>query len=698
MPLAIDSRLGPYQIISLIGSGAMGEVYRARDTRLNRVVAIKTVSARDTSGDAIERLEHEAQAVSALNHPNILTVHDVGRDRGIAYIVTELIEGDSLRLIINQRGTLPQRELLDIAIQIAEGLAAAHDEGIIHRDLKPENIMVTRDGRVKILDFGIAKVVEEAISDGQNTMGGNDTTPGLLIGTTAYMSPEQARGTRVSWYTDQFSLGIILYETAAGVNPFRRDTGLATLSAVLTEDVPVLERGSPLFQWVVKRLLHKEPDHRYASMHDVVRELRAIRGSIAEPLETSADAPVEPVAVTSDLEPAQTRWQITWEVIAVVATVALVLTLAGVWFGARSGRSTIALDYTPFNTAHGIQAFPAWSPDGRSIVWSGEVDGLFQIFIKGVNEPSQAAQLTRMMDDALDPVWSPDSTRIFFRSSGKTFVISAAGGDPAQTTEVPRRPYTTVHSDGHHLFAGQNPVTTGPGLEVQPSPAPEMDQVVFVAVQMDWIPVRVTQHGFGQITSIPDPGLSPDNQRRVISNNGVIWVTNVQSGTPVRLAEGNNPSWSPDGRSVAFNRNDSVFVIAPAGNPEQLAGEAGTVPMWISDDKLAVRAPDRNGLTLLTRSSHSVRKVSSGEWLLQGRGVQPDTITGVRRKGRQLELVTVDIATGAETADPIAITTPSIILARELGVSAFEGFQLDTNGTITTRALRLSSDLWLLRR
>src|SRR3954451_10187815 len=170
MPLAIDSRLGPYQIISLIGSGAMGEVYSARDTRLNRVVAIKTVSARDTSGDAIERLEQEAQAISALNHPNILTVHDVGRDRGIAYIVTELIEGDSLRLIINQRGTLPQRELLDIAIQIAEGLAAAHDEGIIHRDLKPENIMVTRDGRVKILDFGIAKVVEEAINDGQNTI------------------------------------------------------------------------------------------------------------------------------------------------------------------------------------------------------------------------------------------------------------------------------------------------------------------------------------------------------------------------------------------------------------------------------------------------------------------------------------------------------------------------------------------------
>src|SRR3954451_23146738 len=142
MPLAIDSRLGPYQIISLIGSGAMGEVYSARDKRLNRGVAIQTVSARDTTGDAIERLENEAQAVSALNHPNILTVHDVGRDGGIAYIVTELVEGESLRAVLARRGQLRQRELLDIALQIAEGVAAAHEEGIIHRDLKPENIMI----------------------------------------------------------------------------------------------------------------------------------------------------------------------------------------------------------------------------------------------------------------------------------------------------------------------------------------------------------------------------------------------------------------------------------------------------------------------------------------------------------------------------------------------------------------------------
>jgi len=235
-------------------------------------------------------------------------------------------------------------------------------------------------------------------------------------------------------------------------------------------------------------------------------------------------------------------------------------------------------------------------------------------------------------------------------------------------------------------------------MEIQPSPSPDTNQVAFAAVQMDWLPVRVTQYGVQATQNSPDPGLSPDNQRRVFSSSGVIWVTNVQTGTPVRLTEGDSPSWSPDGRLIAFNRNNAVFVITLSGNPEQLGRDAGTVPQWVSDDKLVVRRPDRNGLTLLSRSDYSSRTISKGEWLLHGRGVSPDTIAGIRRNGRQLELVTTDIATGAEAAKAIEAVTPSITLARELGLSAFDGFQLNTTGTISTRALRLSSDLWLLRR
>jgi len=196
----------------------------------------------------------------------------------------------------------------------------------------------------------------------------------------------------------------------------------------------------------------------------------------------------------------------------------------------------------------------------------------------------------------------------------------------------------------------------------------------------------------------PDPDVSPDNQRRVSSSNGVIWLTNVQTGTRVRLTEGDNPCWSRDGRFIAFNRNSAVFFITPSGSPEQLGAAAGTVPQWISDDKVVVRRPDRNGLTLLSRSDHSSRTISKGEWLLHGRGISPDTIAGIRRNGRQLELVTIDIATGAESATTILAVTPSVVLACELGLPAFDAFQLDTTQTITTRALHLSSDIWLLRR
>ena len=187
----------------------MGEVYRARDTRLRRSVAIKIL--RGANGDEIRRFEQEARAASALNHPNIVTIHDVGHEDDLSYIVTELVEGESLRRHLQKQGPLPVRQVLDIGIQIADGVAAAHDHGIVHRDLKPENIMITREGRVKILDFGLAKPTgDEPYSDSENTLRSTDTEQGLLIGTTAYMSPEQARGARVGGDRDQFAVGVIL--------------------------------------------------------------------------------------------------------------------------------------------------------------------------------------------------------------------------------------------------------------------------------------------------------------------------------------------------------------------------------------------------------------------------------------------------------------------------------------------------------
>src|SRR5215831_17002993 len=219
MPLAPSSRLGPYEILAPLGAGGMGEVYRARDPRLGREVALKVLRA-----DALKdeerrrRFEIEARAASSRNPPNILTIYDIGEERGTPFFVSELVEGESLRAVL-RGGSLPTRKLLDIGVQIADGLAAAHQADITHRDLKPENIMLTREGRVKILDFGLAR---PAATPEEQTVSELVTKPGVVLGTLAYMSPEQARGEKVDFRSDQFSFGSVLYEMATGKRPFQR--------------------------------------------------------------------------------------------------------------------------------------------------------------------------------------------------------------------------------------------------------------------------------------------------------------------------------------------------------------------------------------------------------------------------------------------------------------------------------------------
>jgi serine/threonine protein kinase len=218
MALAPGTGLGPYEIIAPIGSGGMGEVYRARDTRLDRLVAIKILPA-SVAGDPdrLARFAREAKAVAALSHPNVLSIHDFGTSDGISYVVTELLEGATLRERLAS-GPVPMQKAIDITVQIARGLAAAHDKGIVHRDLKPENIFLTRDGHLKILDFGLAK---QTTADGQTSL---NTEAGVVLGTVGYMSPEQVRGERVDGRTDLFACGVVLYELLTGRRPFQRDT------------------------------------------------------------------------------------------------------------------------------------------------------------------------------------------------------------------------------------------------------------------------------------------------------------------------------------------------------------------------------------------------------------------------------------------------------------------------------------------
>jgi serine/threonine protein kinase/tetratricopeptide (TPR) repeat protein len=283
----LRDRLGHYEILGPLGAGGMGEVYVARDPVLGRKVAIKVLAVRLTGDrDTLTRFTQEARSASALNHPNIVTIHEVGMADGSPYIVMECIEGRDLRTMLAS-GPLPNRKTLDIASQIADGLAAAHELGIIHRDLKPENLMITKDGFVKILDFGLAKVVRATPSDEEQTLELDlpGTNPGTILGTVGYMSPEQATGKPLDFRSDQFALGAILYELATGRVAFSRDTAIDTLAAILHDDpAPIGHFNAKMpqpFCWIVDRLLSKDPEERYASTRDLARELRTVRERIA---------------------------------------------------------------------------------------------------------------------------------------------------------------------------------------------------------------------------------------------------------------------------------------------------------------------------------------------------------------------------------------------------------------------------------
>ena len=296
-PRALPSgtKLGPYELIELLGTGGMGEVYRARDARLDRIVAIKILpTAFSADHERLHRFEREARSASVLNHPNIVTIYELGQDRSCHYIAMELVEGKTLRELLGS-SLLPMRKAIEIAAQIAEGLTKAHEAGIIHRDLKPENLMISQDGFVKILDFGLAKLASSGggRSDKYN-LSTSQTPAGLVLGTVGYLSPEQVSGDGLDFRSDQFSLGLVLYEMVTGKRAFQRSTAAETLVAVLREPAEPIARQNrdapaPLC-WVIERCLAKEPENRYVSTRDLARELAAIRDRFSENAIRQAEA------------------------------------------------------------------------------------------------------------------------------------------------------------------------------------------------------------------------------------------------------------------------------------------------------------------------------------------------------------------------------------------------------------------------
>ncbi|MGA7969920.1 MAG: protein kinase [Terriglobales bacterium] len=380
MTLASGTKLGPYDIESLLGAGGMGEVYRARDARLNRTVAIKVLpKSFSADADRLQRFTLEARAAAALNHPNILSIFDIGEEQGAPYIVSELLEGTTLRELV-RNGPLPVRKAIDCALQTARGLAAAHDKGIVHRDLKPENIFVTDDGRVKILDFGLAKLTRpEATSAGGDTLTAQvNTEPGQVLGTAGYMSPEQVRGKAADHRADIFAFGSILYEMLSGKRAFRGESPADTMSAILKEEPEELSetgRNIPLpLERIVRHCLEKNPAQRFQSAGDVAFNLDALSDSSVGS-RTSAQAAVVTGADSGGSASAEEGVEGRRGGLPLIAVAALVIAAAGLawWLGRRSVKPSLA-EYQQITFRTGSMGSARFAPDG-SIVYSASWDG-----------------------------------------------------------------------------------------------------------------------------------------------------------------------------------------------------------------------------------------------------------------------------------------------------------------------------------
>ena len=366
----IGKTIGPYQILAELGRGGMGEVYRARDTRLGRDVAIKVLPA-DVAGDAerLGRFENEARAAAALNHPNILAVYDVGTENGVAFLVAELVEGETLRQLLEEQ-TFTVSRVIDLAGQIAEGLAAAHARSLIHRDLKPENVIVTPEGRAKILDFGLARSMAPASPDDANAPTRVATAPHMVLGTAGYMSPEQAKGQPADHRSDVFAFGCVLYEMLSGTRAFTGETALDAMSAVVRE-APAPPTSTPArpippaLLRIVERCLEKSPSARFQSTTDLAFALKSLSSA-----DSSATIITSAVAA-APVRASRMAW-LPWGIAAaaVLASAAMAWSALGVEAPAPVSLPLTRLSLSPpdeagFSQNAPISPFPAISPDGR---------------------------------------------------------------------------------------------------------------------------------------------------------------------------------------------------------------------------------------------------------------------------------------------------------------------------------------------
>jgi len=420
MALTPGEKVGPYEVVSQLGEGGMGEVYRANDSRLHRAVALKVIGLTGSDGDRLRRFEQEARSIAALNHPNIVAIYDVGTHGEVPYLVTELLEGETLRERLN-RGPIPVRKAIEISTQIAQALSAAHERGIVHRDLKPENVYLTKDGHTKLLDFGLAKEQSSGAATGM-TVTSAQTTPGTVMGTVGYMSPEQVRGMPADHRSDIFSFGTVLYEMLSGKRAFTGGSSVETMHAILNQEPAEIDtttvRIPPGLEKIVRHCLEKNPADRFQSARDLTFALAALSGS-----ETSLIFPAQKAQPDRKL-----RYWI------VGGAAVLLALLAG-----------LALLYPPGNTkaermefavpVQGEVSQQAISPDGTMLAYVSPCEtGEYAVFVQRVGS-MQALKLAGT-EGASYPFFSPDDQYIAFFAAGRLKKIPVGGGNPVVLTSV----------------------------------------------------------------------------------------------------------------------------------------------------------------------------------------------------------------------------------------------------------------------
>ncbi len=584
------SRLGPYEIGERIGAGAMGEVFRARDSRLDRDVALKLLpEAFGADPGRARRFEREARAASALNHPNIVTVYEVGAVGSSSYIAMELVEGRTLRDALGP-GALPTKRLLDLACQIASGLARAHDAGIVHRDLKPENVMVTKDGFAKILDFGLAKRLPfEGGASGLAATVTVWTEAGTVLGTVGYMSPEQAGGAQVDFRSDQFSFGSILYEMATGARAFQKKTAVDTLSAILNEEpvsVAELNPAVPLpLRLVIERCLAKQPEHRYASTLDLSRELAVLRDHLTE--------------VTGSMAAATAFRALRRIRVAGPGVAAAVLAaFAGIFLLGRSAGQRPFPDFQRLTFRRGAVWSARFVPDGHTIVygaaWEGDPLRLFSMRTDG-----RDSSRIELPDADIASVSSRGEIAMLLgrpfrpqdRWAGTLARVPLAGGAPREMADgVVTADWTP---DGAALAVVRK---AGEKLRIE-FPA---GKVLFETPA--WIEsLRFSPAGDRLAFVLRGADVSID----------VVDVGGAHTVLSRGWKRGGGLAWSPDGREVWFAAekagwNAPLFAVAPGGRPR---------PLLKLPSRIILQDVSRDGRTLvsLMEVRWSTRGLSAGE-------------------------------------------------------------------------------------